>query len=140
MPRWSRIFSRTPWTKPMTPRLPRMYRGVRGLPVGFSLATTTGSPTLNLLFTGPINSLNRPNAWHFRRASGSPCFVQLIRLQRVARADQTIDGDELGQFFFRHPLGSGGALRQDEVPNVGSAVVHSDLFTGGNLQLKHFLR
>src|SRR6266705_863823 len=90
MPRWSRIFSRTPWTKPITPRLPRMYRGVRGLLVGFSLATTTGSPTLNLLF---------------------------------------IDS-----------LGSGGALRQDEVPNVGSAVVHSDLFTGGNLQLKHFLR
>src|SRR6266508_4494353 len=30
------MFSKTPCTIPTTPRLPRIYRGVRGLPVGFS--------------------------------------------------------------------------------------------------------
>jgi hypothetical protein len=36
-----------------------MYRGVRGLPVGFSAATTTGSPILNLLLAVSIALLNR---------------------------------------------------------------------------------
>ena len=42
MPRWSRMFSKIPWTEPTTPRLPLIYFGVRGLPVGFSTGDDDG--------------------------------------------------------------------------------------------------
>ncbi len=81
----------------MTPRLPRMYFGVRGLPVGFSRATMTASPILYLLVVDSIILLNPGRTLG---ASGvAPdlsASLLLRRLQRVSRADQTIDGDELG--------------------------------------------
>src|SRR4029077_12570392 len=51
--------------------------------------------------------------------------------------DQTVDGDELGQFFFRHSLRTRRALWQDKVTNIGSAIVHLNFFTGRNLQPEH---
>src|SRR6266545_8032736 len=133
------MFSKTPCTIPTTPRLPRIYRGVRGLPVGFSGATTTGSPILNLLFIDSKFYSIGPHSRHFGFRVGDFSFFELERTQSFGRTDQTIDGDELSQLFFRHPFCTSGTFRQDEVAYVGSAVVNLDLFARGNLQSEHFL-
>src|SRR6266540_3138789 len=133
------MFSKTPCTIPTTPRLPRIYRGVRGLPVGFSGATTTGSPILNLLFIDFKILLNRAAPAALRVPGGRFLFFELERTQSFGRTDQTIDGDELSQLFFRHPFCTSGTFRQDEVAYVGSAVVNLNFFARGNLQPEHFL-
>ena len=71
---------------------------------------------------------------------GNFFLFELERTQSFGRTDQTIDGDELSQLFFRHPFCTSRTFRQDEVANVGSAVVNPDFFARGNLQPENFSR
>src|SRR5439155_14088507 len=123
MPRWSLMFSRTPCTIPTTPRLPRIYRGVRGLPLGFSDATTTASPILNLLFIDFKILLNRAALAAFRvpcgRSRADPSAKHGARHSPL----HCSDGDHFGNFAI-HRLAEPKARRLYFMERYPIAVDH----------------
>src|SRR5215207_3369133 len=108
-----------PCTWATTPVLPRMYRGVRGLPAGFSVFTRTRSPNVNWPVVLCIIAF-------LARRVGCGRGEGLRGRERLRDADQALLRDEPRQLGLAHSLGASGPAGQHHPANVRGTVVHAN--------------